>query len=709
MADSIEDGRGAIVGGRPGMGRSRLAEESVRLLRERDYNVLQLWGIEGLADRPLAALSLSLDQLDAPARVDDDPRAVWRQLVGMASQRPLGVVVDDAHHLDPVSAEILLLLARQRHAVVIATVRSHHPLPGPIGGLRKDLGAMRLDLLPLGRRETATLARHALGAEVDGDLLQELWRLVRGNPLYLRELLSDRTTLDSIVPDGDVVRLRRPLMVTAGLDDVVQMRLAGLSLGARQVLEILALGPLTLEQLLRLVDPADLAIVERDGLVMVPADAGQVVRIALPLHAEVLRAGLPRAARTAMLQLIQRDDSPSQPRSSTQALLLDSDRLLHTQPHRAERLARSAHEHAPQRATAVAVANALASGGQVEAADRFLAGCGLADSEAERVWLRSALTGDGDDPVVTALRSGDPASALVLLDGELGGPAWRTPARRRWSIESRLWLEGPDAVAEEVVAWFHASLGHSMMERGHAALALGTVSYWQGDHQVASARLSEAARLLAEACAEGHGQAVTMRAWMAADAGGEGSASGANIESIGDGWWAGICATNQEPTPAPVDPLAGLLVTHRRATAGLLVCPPQEPSRVMKGKLAEALRVVSDARTSGRRQAGREALRMLPTSLHWLLQRAPMPAASAPAVPRRAAPSLRQPGLTGREREVATLAAAGMSDVEIAGRLVVSPRTVQTHLARAYRKLEVSGRRSLASALSRTADASQSP
>jgi DNA-binding NarL/FixJ family response regulator len=44
-------------------------------------------------------------------------------------------------------------------------------------------------------------------------------------------------------------------------------------------------------------------------------------------------------------------------------------------------------------------------------------------------------------------------------------------------------------------------------------------------------------------------------------------------------------------------------------------------------------------------------------------------------------------GLTDREREVMALAAAGLSNEEIAGRLVVSPATARTHVSRAMVKL----------------------
>jgi DNA-binding CsgD family transcriptional regulator len=55
--------------------------------------------------------------------------------------------------------------------------------------------------------------------------------------------------------------------------------------------------------------------------------------------------------------------------------------------------------------------------------------------------------------------------------------------------------------------------------------------------------------------------------------------------------------------------------------------------------------------------------------------------------------------LTGREREVAVLAAAGVSSKEIAERLYLSVRTVNNHLQHAYTKLGVVSRRELAVAL----------
>jgi DNA-binding NarL/FixJ family response regulator len=55
--------------------------------------------------------------------------------------------------------------------------------------------------------------------------------------------------------------------------------------------------------------------------------------------------------------------------------------------------------------------------------------------------------------------------------------------------------------------------------------------------------------------------------------------------------------------------------------------------------------------------------------------------------PRRVIPHPRLTQLTDREREVVTLAAEGLTNQEIADRLVVSPATARTHVSRAMVKL----------------------
>ncbi len=55
--------------------------------------------------------------------------------------------------------------------------------------------------------------------------------------------------------------------------------------------------------------------------------------------------------------------------------------------------------------------------------------------------------------------------------------------------------------------------------------------------------------------------------------------------------------------------------------------------------------------------------------------------------------------LTPGELRVATLAAQGRTNQEIARALTLSPRTIETHLARTYQKLDIGSRRQLGAAL----------
>jgi len=57
-----------------------------------------------------------------------------------------------------------------------------------------------------------------------------------------------------------------------------------------------------------------------------------------------------------------------------------------------------------------------------------------------------------------------------------------------------------------------------------------------------------------------------------------------------------------------------------------------------------------------------------------------------PTEPRTSA-AVQEDLLTAREREICTMVAEGLTDREIADRLVLSPRTVQTHVANVLAKL----------------------
>jgi DNA-binding NarL/FixJ family response regulator len=59
------------------------------------------------------------------------------------------------------------------------------------------------------------------------------------------------------------------------------------------------------------------------------------------------------------------------------------------------------------------------------------------------------------------------------------------------------------------------------------------------------------------------------------------------------------------------------------------------------------------------------------------------------------------------EAQIASLARDGLTNAEIAGRVYLSPRTVEYHLAKVFTKLAITSRTQLDSALSRAGDAAR--
>lgn len=96
----------------------------------------------------------------------------------------------------------------------------------------------------------------------------------------------------------------------------------------------------------------------------------------------------------------------------------------------------------------------------------------------------------------------------------------------------------------------------------------------------------------------------------------------------------------------------------------------------------EAAEAQGDDRTATRWRRRANALRARCEALPEIVER------PEPAVP-----------ITSREREIAMMAAAGLSSKQIAARLFISTRTVDNHLAKVYRKLGVRARTDLAAVL----------
>ncbi len=233
-----------VLRGEAGIGKSALLDYAAA----QGIPAIRSAGIESEAELPFAALHLLVrpamelvrqlpprqrDAMDAAFGLGDgapaDPMliglAVLTLLAEEAAEGPLLVLIDDAHWLDPATAQTLLFAARRLDAegvVILFATRSgpdDFPAPGlpelALSGLRADAAAALLDAGPTRLSPTT---RYRLLAEAGG------------NPLALLELPAAAESAEN----------PNPLPLTQRLQLAFHGRVARLPAGTRTILLIAA-------------------------------------------------------------------------------------------------------------------------------------------------------------------------------------------------------------------------------------------------------------------------------------------------------------------------------------------------------------------------------------------------------------------------------------------------------------------------------------
>jgi DNA-binding CsgD family transcriptional regulator/tetratricopeptide (TPR) repeat protein len=232
----------------------------------------------------LEALDLAASPpIDVLARVPDAVRAAHPDAV---------VVIDDAHHLDELSAAVTLRLATAG-VRVMTTIRDGEPVPDAVTALWRDGVAERVQVPPLAPPEVAAQASAALGGPIEPSAAARLHRLSDGLPLLVRELVLAGVASGWLTEDGGIWRAAAGAPPpTQTIDELIGARLDACAPGARAALEIVAMVErLPLEPLLEFADHDDLIQLEDAELVRVESQAGAtVIAVGHPLIGEVTRA-----------------------------------------------------------------------------------------------------------------------------------------------------------------------------------------------------------------------------------------------------------------------------------------------------------------------------------------------------------------------------------------------------------------------------------
>jgi len=308
--------RGAVITGPAGVGKTTLALSGVEWAGQRGMAHRRASATRAAQGLPFGAFASLLPPGRSDAGTSPEDLGVLlgryaRAMVKATQGRPLLVFVDDAHLLDKGSAILVHQMALTQAATVLATVRAGEVPPDPVLSLWKDGPAERIEIGALDDETIEELLTSALGGPVDAATVRELAGRSRGNPMFLRELVSGALETGVLIDAGGLWRLQGALSPTVRLAELVALRLGDLSQSERSVLELLALGePLGPAELAQLADPLAVDALEERGLITSHTEGGRIeIRLAHPVYGDVVRAGISalreRAVSRSLAEVIE--------------------------------------------------------------------------------------------------------------------------------------------------------------------------------------------------------------------------------------------------------------------------------------------------------------------------------------------------------------------------------------------------------------------
>lgn len=291
-AVSAGDLCGITIYGAAGVGKTRVAREALFAAPQRREI---RWAVATSSARGLPLGALAAWAPSAPSETLHLVGAVTESLTRAPAATQVVLCVDDAHLLDELSAFVLHQIVQRGAAKLVLTIREGEPIPTAVSEIWKAGHFDRLDLQPLSREETATLVAAALEGPVHPDAARRLWKLTRGNVLFVRNIVEQERADGRLVQHHGYWTWQGEPVLAPGLLETIESRIGALPPSVGDVIDALAVGePLELTAVTSITSAAAVEEAESRGLITLDQiDDAVQVRVAHPLYGEVRRRRAP--------------------------------------------------------------------------------------------------------------------------------------------------------------------------------------------------------------------------------------------------------------------------------------------------------------------------------------------------------------------------------------------------------------------------------
>ncbi|CAM4445068.1 putative ATPase [Mycobacterium basiliense] len=282
----MDDSRGVLIFGDPGVGKTRLAEEAAAASEAQGWVVHRVTA--SITAQSIALGAFTTWSTGSHANPHDAAQQLVSAMTAASASAPVLISIDDAHLLDNLSAFVVYSLLQQRQAKVLITVRAGAPVLDAVMTPWKEGVLYRVDLPPLSESESSDLLRSSLGGQVSDDCTERLWDFTRGNPAYLAHVIEQERAIGNLVQDRGMWVLRAPPTVSPSLRDLVRMQFGALTESVQEVVDLVAVaGSVGRSVLTSLTDHEASAQAERLGLIRADDSAPDVILLAHPMHSAI--------------------------------------------------------------------------------------------------------------------------------------------------------------------------------------------------------------------------------------------------------------------------------------------------------------------------------------------------------------------------------------------------------------------------------------